>query len=134
MNVLLDTHIVLQAISETEKLDSRLCDLLVDPDNVIYYSMASVWEIAIKHKLHPEIMPIDEEEFVNCSEYTGFVLLPIMIDHIYALKTLLRDKHAPKHNDPFDRLLIAQAKVEKLTFITHDSLIPDYHEPCVMFI
>ena len=134
MRLLLDTHIIWWALIEPEHLTSEVVALLEDPDNDIFYSIVSVWEVAIKHRLHPVSMPVPEEDFVTFSEQSGLNLLQIHPRHIYAIKTLNRESHAPKHNDPFDRLLIAQAKVEKLAFITHDSLIPDYNEPCVLFI
>lgn len=96
--------------------------------------MASVWEIAIKHKIRPLQMPVPEEEFVRLCEETGFAKLQIEAEHIFLLKTLTRSKKAPKHNDPFDRILLAQAKWEKLHLMTHDSLLPYYEEDCVMYI
>ena len=134
MNYLLDTHIVLWALADEGRLDEEIRTLLINPDNTIYYSMASVWEVAVKHKIHPEQMPISEEEFVSLCEKTGFEELSIENSHIYAVKTLSRLDTAPKHNDPFDRLLIAQAKSEELKFITHDGLLEAYNESCIMKI
>ncbi len=79
-------------------------------------------------------MPISENEFVFLCEHTGFSWLPIKNEHIYLIKTLTRPKDAPKHQDPFDRMLIAQAKQEGLILLTHDSLIPYYEENCIMSI
>lgn len=79
-------------------------------------------------------MPISEEEFVELCESTGFVYLPIEIRHIFEIKTLVRTKDAPRHNDPFDRMLLAQAKCEHLKLMTHDSLIPYYKENSVMSV
>ena len=76
-------------------------------------------------------MPIPEEEFVELCDETGFVLLPVETRHIFMVKTLVRSADAPKHNDPFDRILLAQAKCENMTMLTHDSLIPYYGETCV---
>jgi PIN domain nuclease of toxin-antitoxin system len=58
--------------------------------------------------------------------------LEIKEEHIFQLKTLKRDENVPKHNDPFDRIMIAQAKMENFKFITHDMLIEQYNEPCVI--
>lgn len=132
MKILLDTHIALWAIADTAKLSDKVIQMLETGENEIYYSMASVWEVAIKHKIKPEQMPMPEEEFVRLCEKTGFVRLPIETEHIFLLKTLVRPKDAPKHNDPFDRMLLAQAKYEKLYLITHDSLMPFYGEECVI--
>ncbi len=134
MRILLDTHIALWAVADTEKLTRKVIMLLESTDNEVFYSAASVWEVAIKHKIKPEQMPISENEFVSLCEHTGFSWLPIKNEHIYLIKTLTRPKDAPKHQDPFDRMLIAQAKQEGLILLTHDSLIPYYEENCIMSI
>ena len=134
MKILLDTHIALWAIADTEKLSDEVVRMLESKENEVYYSMASVWEIAIKHKIKPALMPMPEEEFVELCEKTGFQYLPISTEHIFQVKALIRPKDAPKHNDPFDRMLLAQAKCEKLILITHDTLIPYYKEGCVMSV
>jgi len=134
MRVLLDTHIALWALTDTTKLSEKVIQILESGKNEVYYSIASVWEIAIKHKIKPEQMPINEEDFVRLCEETGFTQLPIESEHIFFLKTLSRPESAPKHNDPFDRMLLAQAKYENVNLITHDSLIPYYEEKCVMSV
>ena len=134
MKLLLDTHIALWVISDSKRLRDDVRALLENEDNVVYYSMASVWEVAIKRKIHPDQMPMDEEIFVSLCEKTGFERLDIRLPHIFAVKGLTRQKTAPRHNDPFDRLLLAQAKTEGLRFVTHDGLIMGYSEPCLMGI
>ena len=69
----------------------------------------------------------------GCEE-NGYIVLPILNKHVSALETLKRHNDAPKHNDPFDRILIAQAKAESLMFLTHDSLIPYYDELFIISI
>ena len=132
MRLLLDTHIALWAIADSTKLGDELLKKLQDTDNDIYYSTVSVWEIAIKHAINPINMPITEEEFVDLCDSVGFMRLDIEPEHIYTIKTLHRNESDKKHNDPFDRLLISQAKSEGMIFITHDELIPGYNEKCVM--
>ena len=134
MKLLLDTHIVLWAISDSKRLHKDVRALLENEDNAVFYSMASVWEVAVKRKIHPDQMPMDEEVFVSLCEESGFERLDIRLPHIFALKDLMRSETAPRHNDPFDRLLLAQAKSEGLRFVTHDSLITGYNEPCVMTV
>ena len=134
MKVLLDTHIVLWAISDSKRLSEDVRALLENEEKAVYYSMASVWEGTIKRKIHPDQMPMDEEVFVSLCEESGFERLDIRLPHIFALKGLTRQEAAPRHNDPFDRLLLAQAKSEGFRFVTHDSLIIGYNEPCVMAI
>ena len=134
MKILLDTHIALWAITNTAKLSDETIQMLESRKNEVYYSIASVWEIAIKHKIKPEQMPISEEEFVELCGQTGFTQLLIKQEHICLLKTLSRLENAPRHNDPFDRMLIAQAKSEGMKFMTHDSLLPYYNEPFIISV
>ena len=133
MKMLLDTHIALWAIADTDKLSGEIINLLESKDNEVFYSVASVWEVAIKHKIRPEQMPVSEEAFVELCQNTCFIQLPVKSEHIFLLKTLERPLTAPRHNDPFDRILLAQAKYEKLNLVTHDSLIPYYEEDCIMY-
>lgn len=130
----MDTHIALWAITDTDKLSNEVFRILESEKNEIFYSIASVWEIAIKHKIKPLNMPMPEEEFVDFCEKTGFVQLPIETTHIFQLKSLERTKNEPKHNDPFDRILLAQAKSEGLKLITHDEMLSHYGEDCVMLV
>lgn len=134
MRLLLDTHIVLWVLIEPEKLSDDIVAALKSPDNTVYYSIASVWEIAIKHKIRPEEMPISEEAFVELCTEAGLCRLAISAEHIYMIKTLVRPDNAPRHNDSFDRLMVAQAKAEGMVFVTHDSLIRYYNEKCVLFV
>ena len=122
MKILLDTHIALWAITDDEKLPTNFIKIINDSQNEIFYSLVSVWEIAIKHYIKPEIMPITEEQFIENCFNSGFKQLSINNNHIFNVKKLTRDINAPKHNDPFDRLLISQAKTDQLLFLTHDLL------------
>ena len=134
MKLLLDTHIALWAFTAPEKLPEEIVTALKSAENTVYYSMASVWEVAIKHKIRPVEMPVSEETFVERCTEAGLCQLPICAEHVYMVKSLVRPENAPRHNDPFDRLLVAQAKTEGMVFVTHDSLIPYYHEKCVMSV
>ena len=78
-------------------------------------------------------MPITEEQFINNCSLSGFKQLIIKAEHIFNLKSLKRKNKAPKHNDPFDRLLISQAKTDNFLLLTHDSMLPFYDEPCIKF-
>lgn len=132
MRILLDTHIALWATADTTKLSDEVIKMLEEGSNEVFYSAASIWEVAIKHNIRPHSMPVSEEEFVTLCEKTGFIQLPIEADHIFLLKTLVRSEKAPKHNDPFDRILLAQAKYEDLKLLTHDSQFLYYEENCVI--
>ena len=132
MNLLLDTHIAIWALNDDKALSEKARSLILDPDNVIYYSVVSVWEVMLKHERHPDYIPFDEADFsVGCNE-AGFIPLNLSDRHILEVRTLSRPADCKAHNDPFDRLLIAQAKAENLAFLTHDALITDYGEKCVV--
>lgn len=134
MRVLLDTHIILWALENNSKLPKKAREIIEDERNQIYYSTASVWEIAIKHMARPDKMLINGRAFSEKCMDSGFEMLPVYDRHVYGLETLTRPDNAPPHNDPFDRIMLAQAKVDELRFITHDSLIPYYNEECVLAV
>lgn len=132
MNLLLDTHIAIWALNDDPALSEKTRELILDADNTIYYSTVSVWEVLLKHARRPDSIPFDEKDFSEACREAGFVPLALADKHILAVHTLSRPDGAKAHNDPFDRLLLAQAKVENLSFLTHDELIPDYAEKCVI--
>ena len=132
MNLLLDTHIAIWALNDDASLSEKARNLILDPDNTIYYSIVSVWEVLLKHSRRPEHIPFDEKAFAEGCREAGFVPLSLVEKHILAVHTLSRPDSFKEHNDPFDRLLLAQAKVENLSFLTHDQLIPGYEEACIV--
>ena len=132
MNLLLDTHIAIWALNDDPALSERARALILDPDNTIYYSTVSVWEVLLKHSRHPEAIPFDEKDFADGCREAGFFPLNLVEKHILCVRTLSRQTDAGAHNDPFDRLLLSQAKAENLCFLTHDALIPGYGERCVI--
>lgn len=134
MKLLLDTHILLWAMTRNPEVSDKVWNMVADPDNDVYYSTASVWEVTIKHMAKPEKMKITGQQLAKHCATLGFRMLPITDDHVRFLETLVRKEGSAPHNDPFDRIMIAQAKAENLLFITHDSLIPDYEEPCVVSV
>ena len=132
MNLLLDSHVLIWALTEDERLSEKARHLILDPDNVIYYSTASIWEISIKHANHPDEIQVSGKELSAFCREACFLQLEIRDKHVYALETLIRPEDARPHKDPFDRILLAQAKAENMSFLTHDALIPDYNEKCVI--
>lgn len=134
MKVLIDTHIAIWAVLNDPKLPGRAKDIILDEGNEIFYSTASVWEITIKHMLHPDRLRISGSLLEKGCEDNGYLVLPVLNKHVSALETLNRPGKAPRHNDPFDRIMIAQAKAENLMFLTHDSLIPYYGEPFIISV
>lgn len=134
MNLLLDTHILIWALNEDPQLSEKARDLILDPDNAIYYSAVSVWEVAIKHAIHPENIMFSGKELSQYCQEAGFLPIEMRDRHVFALETITRPDNAPPHHDPFDRMLIAQAKAENMSFLTHDSLLPYYNEKCIISV
>ena len=131
MKILCDTHIIIWYLTGDERLSAKARELLDDERNTVYFSLVSVWEVAIKHGRKPDKLTLSAQDFVTFCDEQGFVEYSLSQQHIFALNTLRRLADAPEHHDPFDRLLLAQAKTDGLTFLTHDTLIPYYDEPCV---
>ena len=134
MKLLLDTHIVIWALTDDNRLPSAARKLILDPDNMIYYSVVSTWEVSIKHSLHPENVEFSGLDFsVYCDE-AGFLPLDLCERHVISLEDLDEPGKPPIHNDPFDRILISQARSEQMKLVTHDSMIRQYAERCIMYI
>lgn len=117
MRLLLDTHALLWWLAD-EGLNTQAREAIADPANLVAVSAASAWEISIKKALGKLAAPDDLEQQVQTG---GFAPLPISIAHGIAAGRLPRH-----HEDPFDRILIAQALAEGLTIVTHDKRFEDY--------
>ena len=128
--LLLDTHIILWMILGDERLSQKARDLIKQSIGSIYYSIASMWEVQIKHALGK--LPISGVEFMHYCEQSGYHKLPVDDLHVVELANLVRDESAPPHNDPFDKIMLSQAKAEGFTFLTHDPFFRGYNEPCVV--
>lgn len=94
----------------------------------------SIWELAIKHALRPNSVTQSPGEFIRMCLDAGYLELPMRAEHSEPLDSLSRDKDAPAHKDPLDRMLIAQAKSEGMAFATHDSMLPNYKEDCIRLV
>ena len=128
--IMLDTHILLWMIFGDEQLSQKARMLIKQNIGRIYYSIASMWEVQIKYMLGK--MPLSGIEFMHYCEQSGYHKLPIDDLHVVELAGLVLDEDAPPHNDPFDRIMISQAKAEGFLFLSHDSMLGAYHEPCVI--
>ena len=134
MNILCDTHILIWYLTGDNQLSKKARELLDDENNTIYFSTVSIWEVSIKHERKPDKLTLSAQDFVNFCNEQGFSEYPLNRHHIFTIDTLTRPKDAPEHHDPFDRLLLSQAKADGLILLTHDTLIPYYNEPCVMSV
>jgi PIN domain nuclease of toxin-antitoxin system len=117
VRLLLDTHALLWWLAD-EGLTDQARDAVADPANLVMVSAASAWEISIKKALGKLTAPDDLERQVH---ENGFTPLPIGLAHGIAADQLPR-----RHDDPFDRMLVAQAFVEGLTIVTHDKRFAEY--------
>ena len=135
MNYLADTHILIWAITDSPKLSQNAREILLSENNNIYYSFSNVWEIAIKHSLHKSNITFSSQRFEEMCKLAGYSFLETKCNHAFMVETLKHADNAPReHRDPFDRLLLAQAKAENMFFLTHDELTPFYNESCIVSV
>ena len=121
MNLLLDTHVALWAITDHPGLSATARELILSPRATVWISVASIWEISIKHSLGRGEMPVSGKDAIRYFRDAGYQFLAIEPEHAAAIETL--PKH---HHDPFDRLLVAQALIEPMRLLTHDSNVARY--------
>lgn len=121
MILLLDTHLLLWAAGEPEKLSALAQTLLNDPLNEPLFSAASLWEIAIKRGLGREDFRVEPRLLRRGLLDNGYRELSITSTHAVAI-----DQLPPLHKDPFDRILLAQAYSEGITLLTADAIVAQY--------
>lgn len=121
MNLLLDTHIALWAITDDSRLSDAARELILAPEATVWVSVASLWEITIKHALGRGNMPVSGGEARRYFRDAGYRLLDIRAEHAVAVEQL-----PSLHADPFDRMLLAQAMVEPMRLLTHDRQLVAY--------
>lgn len=121
MRLLLDSHIAIWALTNDVRLSERARDLILDENNELLVSAASVWEIAIKHGRAKNRIPFSGADAVRYFRQAGYQLLDVTAEHAATVEQL-----PAIHTDPFDRLLIAQAQVEPLHLLTHDAKLAEY--------
>lgn len=123
MNCLLDTHTLIWAVTEPQKLSSRVKSILEDTSNEIAVSAISFWEIALKHSLHKlELKGLTPDDFLTAATETGFRLLNL--DSLTAIT--YHNLSATYHRDPFDRMLIWQALKNNYWLVSKDESIHKY--------
>lgn len=126
MNLLLDTHIALWAIADSPQLSAKARELIASPKNTVWVSAASVWEIAIKHALGRGDMPVSSQDALRYFQESGYRILSIEAEHAVAVEDL-----PAHHQDPFDRILVAQALLEPMRLVTHDALVARYSDTII---
>ncbi len=124
MRFLLDTHILLWWLGDVQKLSAQIRGVISSPENVIFVSTATVWEMSIKKSLGKLSVPNNLLEKLKDNNFT---ILNITAEH--GLRVTDLPLH---HKDPFDRMLIAQSLIESLTIITLDTKFPLYDVPLLI--
>ncbi len=127
MKLLLDTHVLLWVAGAPHKLSQTAQNLIEDPQNQLYFSAASLWEISIKNKLGRTDFKVDLPILRRNLFDAGFEEIAITSAHTLALDALPN-----LHKDPFDRILIAQANAEGVTLMTADSAMMEYQVAVVL--
>jgi PIN domain nuclease of toxin-antitoxin system len=123
MKLLLDTHVLLWAAGQPERLPKGTQTLLDDPQNELLFSSANLWEIAIKRGLGRPDFRADVRLLRRGLLDNGYQELPITCEHAVMIEAL-----PPLHKDPFDRILVAQTVVEGIILLTADPMVAQY--PC----
>ena len=124
MKVLLDTHLLLWAAGQPERLSPAALRLVNAPETELLFSAASLWEIAIKRSLGRTDFQVDARLLRRGLLDNGYGELPIKSEHVVATGDL-----PPIHKDPFDRVLVAQATIEGALLLTADPLVAQYPGP-----
>lgn len=121
MNYLLDTHILLWALVDPDKVPGPMRRVLEDAGNRVWFSAASIWEIAIEHSLGREDFPVEPGKIWKAARQTGFEELAVTAEHAVDVDTL-----PWLHRDPFDRMLVAQARAAGMKLLSLDPAVNAY--------
>ncbi|MGN6469432.1 MAG: type II toxin-antitoxin system VapC family toxin [Rhizobiaceae bacterium] len=122
MRLLLDTHVAIWTLTEPGRVPSHILDLIDSGENAVAVSAVAVWEIAIKHRLRrPDSPPFSGHEAIGHFEMAGFELIDVT-----PAQAALVERLPPLHADPFDRLMLAQAIIEDVRFVTYDRHLSRY--------
>ena len=121
MKLLLDTHILLWAAGEPQKLPVKIRQLIEDEENTLFFSTASIWEIVMKNGLGRSDFQIEPRMFRSALMDNGYLEVPITSEHVLFVHDL-----PPLHKDPFDRILVAQSSIEGMALLTVDQAVIDY--------
>lgn len=121
MNFLLDTHVLLWALLAPARLSEPTRELIEDASHGVYFSAVSIWEIAIKSATGRSVVPPPPTAVWAGATQAGFLQLPVTAQHAAVVIEL-----PPIHRDPFDRLLVAQARSEPMTLLTRDATLAKY--------
>ena len=119
MKLLLDTHVLLWALEDSPRLPVLIREMIINQSNEIYVSTVSLWEIAIKHKKQPDIMPYSAEQIRDYCQRSSYIFLSLNVDSISTYEKF----DFSEHKDPFDQMLVTQSACHNMRLITHDEKI-----------
>ena len=125
MRYLLDTHALMWALLGDERIGEEVQKILLDKNNQIFYSTASIWEVEIKH-LKFSYFKLTGKQLAFLSDQAYFEHLKIELKHIEKISELSFNSDSIVHNDPFDKMLLAQALSENMVLISHDQKFKFY--------
>ena len=126
MKILIDTHLAIWTMVTPNKLPKNFIEKLKDLNNMVYVSIVSVWEVAIKNIKNKKAMPMTEKEFVDFCRGMEFEIMPLKLAHIMNLRNLKVKDENITHKDPFDKIIIAQSAYENIEFYTRDEVLKNY--------
>ena len=127
MKLLLDTHVFLWWVRDAPELSDAARAAISDPGNSCHLSLVSCWELSIKSSIGKLKLKKPVERFISEQmQQNGFLLLNIELRHVAKIESL-----ALHHRDPFDRLLVTQAKTERMTLVTADAVLSGYGIRCI---
>lgn len=129
MRLLVDTHVAIWLVTEPERIPGEIIALLADQANEVFVSTATIWEIAIKHPLkRADAPPFSAKDSLQEFRLAGLATLDVSAAHAAGVETL------PFHHfDPFDRLIVAQARFEPMRLVTHDAMLLKYEPSALHF-
>lgn len=128
MKLLLDTHVFIWLVSNLERVPLPIQAALESEENIVYPSVVNSWEMQIKMQLGKLDLPVPRKQLFDQSVKNDFRLLTIKASHIDAL-----DQLTLEHRDPFDRMLMAQAKAENMRLVSADSKVHKYQDQVNLF-
>ena len=124
MRLMLDTHVLLRWLQDSPRLSQNARALIADPDHEVMVSLASPWELSVKHRIGK--MQESGAEVMAALDEQGISVLDLKPEHLRVLEAM-----PLIHRDPFDHLIIAQALAEHCVVITDDAQLPAYGAPCL---
>lgn len=129
MRLLLDTHVLVWAMGPGRQMPAAARALLLDARNTIYFSVVSIFEIAAKRAAARRSAPqLSADRALELADLSGYIRLDLKAAHAIAVESI-----AVAHPDPFDKLLLAQAQVERLRFVTHDGAVAAHDSNAILF-